>query len=94
MSHILFLEWNSFANEYMKRAWTAAGDTFTCFSFSAKEKNTRFDPELTKSIAQSLITGNYDYMFSFNYFPVAAMAAQACRVRYVAWVYDSPYAQL
>lgn len=94
MSHILFLEWNSFANEYMKRAWTAAGDTFTCFSFSAKEKNTRFDPELTKSIAQTLITGNYDYMFSFNYFPVAAMAAKACRVRYVSWVYDSPYAQL
>ena len=94
MSHILFLEWNSFANEYMKRAWTAAGHTFTCFSFSAKEKNTRFDPELTKEITQALITGNYDYMFSFNYFPVAAMAAKACRVRYVSWVYDSPYAQL
>ena len=94
MSHILFLEWNSFANEYMKRAWMAAGDTFTCFSFSAKEQNTRFDAELTKSIAQTLITGNYDYMFSFNYFPVAAMAAKACRVRYVSWVYDSPYAQL
>lgn len=94
MSHILFLEWNSFANEYMKRAWTAAGDTFICFPFSAKEKNTRFDAELTKAIAQTLITGHYDYMFSFNYFPVAAMAAKACRVRYVSWVYDSPYAQL
>ena len=94
MSNILFLEWNSFANEYMKRAWTAAGDTFTCFSFSAKEKNTRFDAGLTKAIAQALITGHYDYMFSFNYFPVATMAAKACRVRYVSWVYDSPYAQL
>lgn len=94
MSHILFLEWNSFANEYMKRAWMAAGDTFTCLSFSAKEKNTRFDPELTTQIAKALLTGNYDYMFSFNYFPVAAMAAKACRVRYVSWVYDSPYAQL
>ena len=94
MSHILFLEWNSFANEYMKRAWAAAGDTFTCFSFSAKEKNTRLNPELTTQIAQTLLTGSYDYMFSFNYFPVAAMAAKACRVRYVSWVYDSPYAQL
>lgn len=94
MSHILFLEWNSFANEYMKRAWQAAGDTFVSFSFPNKEKNTRFDAELTKAIVQTLITGNYDYMFSFNYFPVAAMAAKACRVRYVSWVYDSPYAQL
>lgn len=94
MSHILFLEWNSFANEYMKRAWLAAGDTFVSFSFPNKEKNTRFDADLTKAIVQTLITGNYDYMFSFNYFPVAAMAAKACRVRYVSWVYDSPYAQL
>lgn len=94
MSHILFLEWNSFANEYMKRAWSAAGDTFVSFSFPNKEKNTRFDAELTKTIAQTLITGSFDYMFSFNYFPVAAMAAKACRVRYVSWVYDSPYAQL
>lgn len=94
MSHILFLEWSSFANEYMKRAWKATGDTFVCYHFPNKEKNTRFDAELTKSITQTLITGNYDYMFSFNYFPVAAMAAKACRIRYVSWVYDSPYAQL
>ncbi len=94
MSHILFLEWNSFANEYMKWAWVAAGDTVDCFSFPNKEKNTRFDAELTQAIARTLLSGNYDYMFSFNYFPVAAMAAKACKVRYVAWVYDSPYAQL
>ncbi len=94
MANILFLEWNSFANEYMKRAWSAAGDHVTCFSFSAKEKNTRFDAEVTTAIAQALLAGKYDYLFSFNYFPVAAMAAKACRVRYVSWVYDSPYAQL
>lgn len=94
MAHILFLEWNSYANEYMKRAWTQAGDTFVSFSFDAKGRNTRFDGELTMEIAKALVAGKYDYMFSFNYFPVAAMAAKACRVRYVSWVYDSPYAQL
>ncbi len=94
MAHILFLEWNSYANEYMKHAWTQAGDTFVSFPFSAKGRNTRFDGELTMEIAKALLAGKYDYMFSFNYFPVAAMAAKACRVRYVSWVYDSPYAQL
>ena len=94
MSHILFLEWNSFANEYMKRAWTQTGDTFVSFPFPNKDKNTRFDAELTTAIANALLADHYDYMFSFNYFPVAAMAAKACRIRYVAWVYDSPYAQL
>lgn len=93
MAHILFLEWNSFANEYMKRAWEKNGDTYVTFSFSTKE-NTRYGEELTKNIAMTLLSQKFDYLFSFNYFPVAAMAAKACRVRYVSWVYDSPYAQL
>lgn len=93
MAHILFLEWNSFANEYMKRAWKKNGDTYVTFSFSTKD-NTRYGEELTKNIAMTLLSQKFDYIFSFNYFPVAAMAAKACRVRYVSWVYDSPYAQL
>lgn len=94
MSHILLLEWNSFANEHMKRAWQRAGDTFDCFDFDCHDKNTRYDAGLTTGIAKALLAKHYDYLFSFNYFPVAAMAAKACKVRYVAWVYDSPYAQL
>lgn len=93
MAHILFLEWDSFANEYMKRAWEKNGDTYVTFCFSTKD-NTRYGEELTKQIAMTLLSQSFDYMFSFNYFPVAAIAAKACRVRYVSWVYDSPYAQL
>lgn len=93
MARILFLEWNSFCNEYMKRAWKAKGDYVVSFPFSTKE-DTRFDAELTKRIVMALLAQPFDYMFSFNYFPVAAMAAKACKIRYVSWVYDSPYAQL
>lgn len=93
MAHILFLEWNSFCNEYMKRAWERAGDTVVSFPFSTKE-DTRFNAELTKQIVMTLMSEKFDYLFSFNYFPVAAMAAKACRIRYVSWIYDSPYAQL
>lgn len=93
MAHILFLEWNSFGNEYMKRAWKKRGDTVVSFPFSTKD-DTRFDAELTKRLVMALMAQKYDYLFSFNYFPVAAMAAKACRIRYVSWVYDSPYAQL
>lgn len=93
MAHILFLEWSSFGNEYLKRAWEKNGDTYECFPFSTKE-DTRLGEELTKSIVMKVMQTQYDYIFSFNFFPVAAMAAYACRVRYVAWVYDNPYAQL
>lgn len=59
-----------------------------------KGKNTRLDAELTKQIVMALMADKYDYLFSFNYFPVAAMAAKACRIKYLSWVYDSPYIQL
>ena len=93
MAHILFLEWNSFGNKYLKRAWEKAGDTYVCFPFSTRE-DTRLGEALTKDIVVTAMSEKFDYIFSFNYFPVAAMAAYACRIRYVAWVYDHPYAQL
>lgn len=93
MAHILFLEWNSFGNEYIKRAWEKQGDSYVSFPFSTKE-NTRYGDKLTKSIVMALLSEPFDYVFSFNYFPVAAMAAKACKVCYVSWVYDNPYAQL
>lgn len=93
MAHILFLEWNSFGNEFIRQAWKEAGDTYVSFPFSTKD-NTRYGAELTKNIVMTIMSQKFDYMFSFNYFPVAAMAAKACKIRYVSWVYDSPYAQL
>lgn len=98
MTKILYLDWNSFAGEYMKEAWKQAGITVVAFPFPFNKendrKNTRMDEELTKSLVMTLMSDSFDALFSFNYFPIAAMAAKACRIRYISWVYDSPYIQL
>ena len=93
MAHILYLEWNSYADKYISRAWKKNNDTVVNYKIDTRD-NTRFGKELTKSIVMTVINGKFDYIFSFNYFPVAAMAAKACRVPYVSYIYDSPYALL
>lgn len=93
MAHVLYLEWNSYAGKFMTRAWEKNHDTYVTFSMDTRD-NTRYGVELTQKIVMTVMSEKFDYIFSFNYFPVAAMAAKACRILYVSWVYDSPYAQL
>lgn len=35
-----------------------------------------------------------DFIFSFNYFPLVSLACKKIGMRYVSWVYDSPYVML
>lgn len=93
MAHILYLEWSSYAGKFITRAWKKNNDTYVSFPIDIRA-NTRMGEELTKKIALKLMEESFDYCFSFNYFPVAAMAAKACRVPYISYVYDNPYAML
>lgn len=91
---ILYLEWKSFGNDYMIAALKMKGYEIDVFPFPRETENTRLSEELATKIAERLLKVRYDYVFSFNYFPVAAVACKACKVIYVSWVYDSPYIQL
>lgn len=89
MSRVLFLEWNSFGNPFIKSALTEAGFTIVEFPFPQKE-DTRGSEKLATEIATAILKEEADFVFSFNYFPVAAIAANACKVKYISWTYDSP----
>lgn len=91
---ILFLEWDSLCKGFMKQALLKKGYEVVIFPFPRDTEDTKRSEKLTVSITEELLKGNYDYVFSFNYFPVAAIACKACRVTYVSWVYDSPFVQL
>lgn len=50
----------------------------------------KYRNELKKQIERT----DPDYVFSFNYFPDIAEICHQLNVKYVSWVYDSPYVQL
>ena len=91
---ILYLEWDSLGNAFMKKALEKKGYQYEVFPFPRGTEDTRMGKELTISITEKLLKGGYDYAFSFNYFPVIAIACKACKIPYVSWIYDSPFVQL
>lgn len=89
---ILFIEWASFGNEDIKEAFTAEGHTFVCFPFS--NKDSRQDAQIERALSAVLHRETPDAVFSFNYFPVISRVCKKEAVRYLSWIYDSPYVML
>lgn len=91
MNKVLFLEWSSFGNNYMINELIHQGYEVVSLSFPRGKEDVSNSPQLTESIVMAIIKEQPSFVFSFNYFPVAAIACKACRTKYVSWVYDSPY---
>ena len=53
-----------------------------------------FEVGVPQAKRSSAARREYAFVFSFNYFPVVAIACKACKVPYVSWTYDSPFIQL
>lgn len=89
---ILFIEWSSFGNEDIKEAFALEGHTVVCFPFSAREG--RKDAVIEEKLASALHTEVPDVVFSFNFFPVISNVCEKEGIKYISWVYDSPYVRL
>ncbi|MCQ2524322.1 MAG: DUF3880 domain-containing protein [Lachnospiraceae bacterium] len=90
---ILYLEWNSYANTYVKEALMECGHELISFDFPASD-NPKSNESVAQQIVLSIISNQADICFSLNYYPVAAIACKACNIKYVSWTYDSPYVLL
>ncbi len=89
---ILFIEWKSFGNEDITEAFTAEGHEVVRFPFS--NRDARRDDEVARELTGALHHGTPDVVFSFNYFPVISNVCRKENIRYISWIYDSPYVML
>lgn len=89
---ILFIEWASFGNEDIKEAFIAEGHTLVRFPFSNRDG--RGDTEIETELSGVLHREIPDIVFSFNYFPVISQVCKKEGIRYISWIYDSPYVML
>lgn len=86
---LLFLEWNSYCNEDMKEAFREMGHQVELCPFPKGIKTTQ--KEADEVLLKELEKEKYDFVFSFNYFPVVSNCCQEQGTNYLSWVYDSPY---
>ena len=102
MNKILFLEWNSYGKESLLHTFKEMGYEITLFSVEDKAASgdgsgvgfSEEEQKQTEGIATTLLSGGFDFVFSSNFYPPAAIACKACRIPYISWIYDSPYVRV
>ena len=89
---ILFLDSPAFAKQDMLGAFGECGITCDLFFHNAynDRKNTDFDNAFDAAVESN----SYDFVFSFNYFPILSNNCQRHGIKYVSYVYDSPLVAL
>ena len=90
---VLYILWESFGTDGIVRAFRERGDEVTSFKLD-RSQDMRLNQDLAEKLIRHMADKNFDMAFSYNYFPVISLACNACGVKYVSWVYDSPLAAL
>lgn len=91
---ILFLEWASFGTPFIIQSFHELGYEIEKFPIPREEIDTTNDVNYAEKLVHKMIGKDFAGVFSFNYFPVVAIACKACKVPYISWTYDSPFIQL
>lgn len=91
---ILFMEWKSLGQKDLMEEFERRGFEVVQCPFPREEENTRLNTKLCEKLVRTIAAESYDFVFSFNYFPVISIACNACKVKYVSWTFDSPFIQL
>ena len=86
---ILYLEWNSYGNEDILMAFKKSGHTVLKIDFEKYKENGYAG--LQDEINEILKKYTIDFVFTFNYYPQVSICCQERNLKYVAWVYDSPF---
>lgn len=89
---ILFLDSPAFAKEDLLEAFTECGIEYTLFFHEAYHQ--RSDAGYEQAFDTAVSKETFDFVFSFNYFPILSNCCRRHCLKYVSYVYDSPLVSL
>lgn len=87
--HILYFSWEE--NCKIDMLDTLSRIDCQCSLITAPQNNYLYNPALQDTVYQAAINSHCDIIFSFNYLPIVAQAAERAKIPYVSWVYDCPH---
>lgn len=89
---ILFLDSPAFAKQDMIDAFTSKD--ISCDLFFHEAYNERENAEFSSAFDKVACSKTYDFVFSFNYYPVLSNCCQRHNIRYISYIYDNPLVAL
>ena len=90
--NILFLDWPCFGRIDFLNFFSERHDSVTLFSHADYEL--RKSDSFLAALYSVLENQQFDFCFSYNFFPLMATACYKCNIKYVSFVYDSPQVKL
>ena len=84
---ILVYRWRAYPYRDLIDAMTAAGHEAESFLYDIADYDC--DPKFSALMQEMLADGNYDIVFSFNYFTVISNVCEKNKIPYVCWNCDS-----
>ena len=90
--NVFFLTWKSFGNDDVIEAFRGLGHVVTEYAYDDKAEPG--DGKAVTGLADRIRQAGVDCVFSFNFFPVVALACKELGMPYLSWIYDSPYVRI
>lgn len=85
---ILFYEWGSYTAKDIESFFSKNGIQYKLYTYVLKDKN--HDEKFISEFSRCISEGNYDAVFSVNYFPLVAECCYKKNIKYISWSYDNP----
>ncbi len=91
---ILYLEWSSTGKKDLEEAFLQEGHSLIYPPFFFMEKTYADLPEVEDKLRTVLREKAPDVIFTVNYYPAISNFCNREKIRYISWIYDSPYGRL
>lgn len=86
--NVLIFEWGSYTHNDILNAFGKKG--FNCKVIKHRFDDVNHDDEFVCSFGRELEEGNYDFVYSTNFFPLVAECCNKNSIKYISWSYDAP----
>lgn len=90
--NIIFLDWPCFCREASVTALKKLGHSISFFFHS--DYDLRRSAEFDTAFDTFLSGGNYDCVFSYNFYPLVSEGCKRNQLKYISVVYDAPHVSL
>lgn len=90
--NILYYSWNENSSVDITSLFDEFGFTYKKISYPLSNYDS--DLKWENLLHRDITAQSFDFIFTFNYFPILSNIAQAHKLPYVSWVYDCPHLTL
>lgn len=90
---VLFYRYGSICEPFILKAFETLGIAVTELDKEIQDKSMQ-PSDCVKLVSSALMSGNYDFVFSVNFFPAVSDVCNILHIPYVGWTVDSPVMEL